>query len=335
MKGRSNCLGSWRALCGPYWRGGCLRAPCATSCFVGEPFALRSFQRDGSARYVINAKRLAMRVSMAELGQVPLQVGLANTVIDAREAAFQDREEALHGVGVNVAPHVFPFGVPNRATPVGIRTEIEAMPFVGIEGAPALNIARHDLSHVIGGHMRHMEGADLTAALYQREYGRLGSAASRASEALVAVFILLSTADIRLIHFDSLAFAAHWIRTVAVHHLADTVPHEPCGFHGAIQQPLNLARREAFFAGAHQVNDLQPKMQRYVRTLEDRSLPHREGLAAKRLVALVEAGARRLALQLTNLLLIAIAAVRAYRTSRPKVRFHERESGFFVLEMRG
>ena len=37
---------------------------------------------------------------------------------------------------------------------------------------------------------------------------------------------------------------------------------KPGGFHAAIQHPLNLAGADAFLAGAHQVDDLQPQMQR-------------------------------------------------------------------------
>ena len=53
------------------------------------------------------------------------------------------------------------------------------------------------------------------------------------------------------------------------HGLADTMPEEPRGLHAAIEHPLNLPGRNAFLAGAHEVDDLQPKVQRQMRGLEN------------------------------------------------------------------
>ena len=53
------------------------------------------------------------------------------------------------------------------------------------------------------------------------------------------------------------------------------------------------------------------------------------------LVALVKAKASGLAFHLANALGVSIAAMRAYRTVRPKPALDIRESGFLVEELRG
>jgi hypothetical protein len=109
------------------------------------------------------------------------------------------------------------------------------------------------------------------------------------------------------------------------------MPKEPCSLHTATKHPLDLVGRYTFFAGAHQMDDLQPQMQRQMGRLENGPHPHREGLAAG--VALVEAGAGRLALQAADAL--GFPAMVADGTVGPQPRLHIGESGGFVLEMRG
>jgi len=106
---------------------------------------------------------------------------------------------------------------------------------------------------------------------------------------------------------------------------------KPRGFHATFEHSLDLPSRDSFLAGAHEMDDLQPKMQRQVRVLENRSHPHREGLFAS--VAFAKAGARRLAVQLADPR--GLTTMRANWTIRPKLGFHISESGCFGLEMRG
>ncbi len=77
------------------------------------------------------------------------------------------------------------------------------------------------------------------------------------------------------------------------------------------------------------MDDLQPQMQRQMGRLENGPHPHREGLAAG--VALVEAGAGRLALQAADAL--GFPAMVADGTVGPQPRLHIGESGGFVLEI--
>jgi hypothetical protein len=114
---------------------------------------------------------------------------------------------------------------------------------------------------------------------------------------------------------------------------ANAVAKVPSSFHAANEHTLNLASRNALLAGAHQMNDLQPKMQGKMRGLKESPHAHSEGLAT--FFAVVKAIASSLARHLGDARAIYIAAMRANRSVRPKLAFDILESSFFALELRG
>src|SRR4051812_22708046 len=83
------------------------------------------------------------------------------------------------------------------------------------------------------------------------------------------------------------------------------------------KRPVQLMRGRAFFTRTHQVHRKEPLMQRDFGTFHDRANRHRELFTAFRLIALVHAGAMRLALKASDLLRVRIAAMRAIRSERP------------------
>src|SRR3954469_7706773 len=103
-------------------------------------------------------------------------------------------------------------------------------------------------------HIGHVEGAHLAMALDQRQDRRLLDYGPPQLPASLG-------ADVGLIRFQGHAGAAEWRQAVHVagrlHDLADTVRQEPCGFHRAIEKPLNVASADALLAAAHHVDDLQ------------------------------------------------------------------------------
>ena len=109
----SNCRGSalneprLRRERGTPSRGPSWRCPVSRSCLIGEPLALRAGQCEIGALHVVDAKPDAMRVTEVELVQIPLQVRLRDVLVDAVNAALEDREIAFNGVGVDVAANVF------------------------------------------------------------------------------------------------------------------------------------------------------------------------------------------------------------------------------------
>src|SRR5665213_226505 len=331
---------SWRVSAGlrgafSYLRGGRLRAPCATSCFIREPFALDALKDDGSALGVVNPKRLAVRVPMAKLGQVPLQVGFAHAMIDAGNAAFQDREKSLDRIGVNVAPHVFARLVLDMVALEPASGILRGVILVGIDRGAARDVLRHDPREIGTVDLRDMEGANASAALNQRKDRRLTARRAFAlfGYALVPVLVLFFSADIGFVNLYRMAFAADRRRAVAIHGFPDTVPEEPRGFHAALEHPLNLAGGDSLLASAHQVDHLQPQVQRQMGRLENGPMTHGKGLAT--LVALAKAGAGGLARQLADLGRVSVAAMGARRAVRPQVRLDVRKRSGFVLEMGG
>jgi hypothetical protein len=135
----------------------------------------------------------------------------------------------------------------------------------------------------------------------------------------------------RFVGFHCLASAAKRTSRNWRHCLPDTHSKEPCGFHAALEHPLDLTGANAFLAGAEQVDHLQPQVQAEVAILENGAHTHREGLFAG--VTFVEAGTGRFAAQLADPL--SAAAMVAYRAIRPQSRLHESESCRLGLELRG
>lgn len=311
-------------------RLGLVRCPLATSCFIGQPLALGADDGEIGALGVVNAKLDAVAVPEIELTEIPLQVGFGDVLINAVDAALEDRKVALDGVGVGVAPDVFLGAVVDGL----VRSEVPAdagidRRLVAHEAAVHVGVAPEDGPQQLGSDVRDVEAADLAAALYQRHDGLLGRGRFECAAGGLA-------ANVGFIGLHGLASAAQRRGpqvAIVLHGFADAMAKEPSGFHAAPEHALDLVGADALFAGAHQVNDLQPEMQRQVGRLENGPDPHGEGLPAG--VALVEAGTGGLALQAADPSAIRIAAVGAGRAFRPKPRLDVGESGGFVLELRG
>ena len=92
---------------------------------------------------------------------------------------------------------------------------------------------------------------------------------------------------------------------------------------------MKLVRTDAFLAGTHQVDGLQPMVHFHMAGLKDGADFDGEGLAA--LVTLLGADAGGFAAHLADALVAA--TVRADRTIRPDPRLDKRISGFFIVKV--
>jgi hypothetical protein len=137
----------------------------------------------------------------------------------------------------------------------------------------------------------------------------------------------------RFVRFDGDAFATNWVNRIRSHGKANTVSHEPSGFHSNAKRALELARADAFLGRTHQVDRLKPQTQRRVAVLENGADFDRK--LFETLIALAKSCASCLAIQGTNLCAVAITAMRAHWTRWPKKRLHMSVSSGFVLKMRG
>lgn len=171
-----------------------------------------------------------------------------------------------------------------------------------------------------------MEAANPTVTLDQGEDGLLGR-----DRSVGAVFGL--PADEGFIRFQRLAFPAQLASlrpSEFFHALADAMRQESCGCHAAADGPVGLLRAHALLGRADQMNDLQPDPQRLMAGLEDG--PHSDGERLAACIALVQAGPRRLALQVADA--ISLAAMLSDRPIRPQVHLDEFEGDRFIVEAR-
>lgn len=71
------------------------------SCFVSEPAALCAFERQRRALLIVDAKPFAIVLAEIKLGEIAVKVLAIDMLVDADQAALQDREEAFKGIGVH------------------------------------------------------------------------------------------------------------------------------------------------------------------------------------------------------------------------------------------
>ena len=101
--------------------------------------------------------------------------------------------------------------------------------------------------------------------------------------ALVAMLVLLATADIGLVNLDNAhQFPKFFVRQSGT----EPVAHVPSRAIGAeAEGSVNLKGADAFLAGQHHVQDTEPLAQRLIGVLENRSGDVREPIAAVRRAA--------------------------------------------------
>jgi len=296
------------------------------SCFVLEPLATRSSYSHSRALSVVNAQLGAGVHSEIELAQVAVKVFVIHVLIHTDQTAFEDREEVLKRIGVNVTTRPFVLGVIDRLMLVGL-ADIHSRS-VRDQTAAVVKVLSQGAAHVL---MVEVHGADIAAALYKaKNLGRrLGIQCRTASLASLG-----RLCEVGFIGFDRLASAANRASISARgHRQPNPMTDEPCRFHAAAQHALELARADAFLAGAHQVDRLQPDGHLDMAVLENGADLDRELLAA--FLAVTQAGARRFAVELMDAGRIAVTAVRADRAGRPQPSLDIGVGGFFVFELGG
>ncbi len=298
------------------------------SCLISEPLALDALQSDFSALGIINAELGAIILAEIKFGQIAVKVLLIHMLINADQTAFEDRKEAFKSIGVNVAARPFIFRM------IDTFMRCDGRKFIVLRAIAHETAILVDVLIKEGADHPVIEryGTDISAALDKTKDLCLWAARAWALLFIRRPSSLRRFRNERFVGLYGLSRAAQLAsRRSGVHRQPDPVAKEPCGFHAAFEHPLNLPGRNAFLAGAHEMDDLQPKMQRQVRVLEKSSHAYRERFFAG--VALAEAGTRGFAVQTANLR--GFATVRANRTIWPKRGFDISESGCFGLEMRG
>ena len=315
------------------WRDRALCLPCSTSRFISQSFANYTAKRGIRPHGVVITDLLAEAVAEVELAQITMQVRSIAMLINADHAPLEDGEEAFDGVAVDGAARIFATAVIDRT----VAQELFANPAV-VAGAIGIEVAIPVSSFERAGDLFHsqivdMDGPSTPAPFDKRDYLHLVAPAIAALPALAAGELVVLLPPEGFVGFNGHSAATDGREAIVFHRFADAMAKEPCGFHAALKHTLDLAGADALLAGAKQVDHLQPQMQRQMRGLKDGPHAHGEWLAA--VIALVEAHAGGCASHLADARSISVAAVRADRTVRPKLRFDIGESAFFGLELGG
>jgi hypothetical protein len=295
---------------------------------IGEPLANYPAQRQFSPLGIIHAERNSVIVPEIELGEVAMQVFLADMLIDAVDPAFEDREVSLGGIGGCIAAHVFLLRVVDSAVtgePLASFPIHAALVSAQVRGN--IDFGFKDRAQVRGSDLWDVVGADAAFAFDQSHDGFLGRRFSIGAVSSPA-------ADEGFVRLNEFAFAAEWSPLVnaKIHHrFAEAMRQKPCGLQGDAEHAVQLVAARALLAGAEQVHCLEPDMQLDMARLENSADLDGEGLAAG--IALVDTDAGAFAVQRPRA--IDNTAVRAWPAIGPQPRFDEPISGFFAMEMIG
>lgn len=307
-----------------------LSRPSATSRFIGEALPPHAHKRQFGALGVLDAQLGAGVMTEVELAQITPKMGFRNVMIYADDAPLQDAEIPLHGVGVDGAiltRDILAARVSDAAMVGVVPAEVAIdSGVIGHQAALAVGVLLQNPMDGRAGDVGNVERADAALALHKRN-NRKGRAGACQLLGTVA-------GDVSLIGLHDLPSATkrRGEDVMLVNHgFTDAMSEEPCGLHGALQHPLDLAGADALLAGAHQMNDLQPQVKWQMGRLEDGPLANGELPFAG--IALVQADPGGFAGQATNA--VGLTAMRADGAVRPKLAFDVSESGFFGLKVRG
>jgi len=280
------------------------------SCLIREPLATSGADRNRGALIVVDAKFLAGVLAEVELGKVTVKMLGIDVLVNANKAALQDAEKAFQRIRVNVIADKLEFGVVNglmarnRRVAIGDRR-------IGHQAAFVMHVLT---DHGHGSAMVKEGGPNVAAALNEAHDNRVVRLAPEAS----GTARLAGPREFGFVRLNDLPRAAKRPQiTARSHREADAVAKMPRGFHAAAKDALKLARRDAFLAGAHEVDGLKPESEGEFAFLENSPHADRERLPAG--VALAQASAGRLSGQAADLGLIVVLAMRADRTTGPKL----------------
>ena len=134
-------------------------------------------------------------------------------MIHAGDPAFENREVAFNGVGVNFAAYILADAMVDHAVVLEAAPQaLGCRAFISHDESGFMHLGRDDGAQGSGGDSRNMVRPHFAATLDEREDGFLADSARTGVLALAAVFVLFQPAHERLVDFNGLALAAHRLR---------------------------------------------------------------------------------------------------------------------------
>src|SRR5206468_12370616 len=102
--------------------------------------------------------------------EITVKVFLAHVLIDAIDAALQDREVIFGGIGRGIAPHIFFLRMDDGAVTGELLPSLPVnAAFVGAQVRSVVYFGFKDGPQIRGVHFRNMSRADTTLALDKRD----------------------------------------------------------------------------------------------------------------------------------------------------------------------
>lgn len=272
----------------------------ANDSIVFQPLPANRAKQLLSASSVVHTNSGPVVVSEIELTKIPLKMRARNVVIGADQAALHYGEKSFYAVRRNDSTRILLLRVVN---PRVLREWLLALHHVVTRA-----VVRHEVRvwmdmrlknflKVFALHVGNVVRAHFPATLDKRnDLVHLGvSAATPRPFATLAANLAGLGAKVCLVGLYDLAATTKRTTVNLGHRLAQTMLHEPGGLVSYAQRAVQLVGAHALFAGGHQVSRQNPLVQGKFGVLKDGPDGHRKGLVA--VLALVEAGARRFALQ--------------------------------------
>ena len=267
-----------------------------------------------------------------------MQVLAVTVLVDALHPALEDGEVTLNRVRVHVAAHVLfrrMGGEVVRRKVVGQLFVLSR--FVGVDGGFLGDVRFQDRKQ--GGHPQ---------VFHDDAFRRARSAVDQGQDLVLVrattggFGFLELVADEGFVNLNRAAASAEVDAAIIAHRFTDAMGHEPSGLEGHTKGAVKLLGTDALLGGTHQVDGLQPQVQRDVAGLEDRADANRElGLAIAALFQAVTLNAFRVFLAglganaFKDIHVADAATVRADRTLRPKHRLNMGKRCGFVVHVFG
>lgn len=217
-------------------------------------------------------------MSVAEFRQVQWQIVLADIMERADDATLQQAPKAIQVRSVDVSTHIFALGMAH-----GLMRELSVQ-----SGITAMFIGRHKrdtLTDRIPHKVAQGHAVSILDDLADHvslsgdcpDDGYFIFSATMIGATLVCMAIAVFAPDVGLI---DLHFSHELGKASILHGRSDAVAHIPGGsIRPTANDALNLKGTNPLLAAQHQVNDLEPRLQRVVGILKDRLRNHGKAVA--------------------------------------------------------
>lgn len=210
---------------------------------IGKALSNDPLEELRGADFVVHAKARTVGIAEIEFRRVAMKMLIGDMVVDANDAALQDREVIFDCVRVpEMGADVFICGMVDATV-----HHLQALRDSGIDRAVIghkhgclIDLLFDDGLECLAIDIGDMECADASVAFNQGENGFLRSRFARCA-------VLCLASDVTFVGLDDFISAAHWAgKAVIRHRLTNAVHHEPRGLVADVEHAVDLMGADAF-----------------------------------------------------------------------------------------